>query len=106
MPKRLHGPTQRRPNRPAHTRALRELRTPNIWPRRPRMHRCPTRQLLTRLMCRKKSGWRFRVGFAGAAGAALGLALAVAFLFYGKAANNNHSATAAISPPPQKSIAV
>ena len=54
----------------------------------------------------KKSGWRFRVGFAGAAGAALGLALAVAFLFYGKAANNNHSATAAISPPPQKSIAV
>ena len=54
----------------------------------------------------KKSGWRFRVSFAGAAGAALGLALVIAFLFYGKAANNNHSASAAISPPPQKSIAV
>src|SRR5216684_228541 len=54
----------------------------------------------------KKSGWRFRVGFAGAAGAALGLALVVAFLFYGKAANNNHSTSAAISAPPQKSIAV
>ncbi len=54
----------------------------------------------------KKSGWRFRVGFAGAVGAALGLALVVAFLFYGKAANNNHLASAAISAPPQKSIAV
>ena len=54
----------------------------------------------------KKSGWRFRISFAGAVGAALGLALVAAFLFYGKAANNNHSASAAISPPPQKSIAV
>ena len=54
----------------------------------------------------KKSGWRFRVGFAGAVGAALGLALVVAFLFYGKAANNNHLASAGISAPPQKSIAV
>ena len=54
----------------------------------------------------KKTGRRLRAGFAWAAGVALGLALIVGFLFYGKAANNNHSATAAISPPPQKSIAV
>src|SRR5260370_23096136 len=54
----------------------------------------------------KKSGWRFRVGVARAAGASLGLALAVAFLFYGKAANSNRSAPAAISAPPQKSITV
>src|SRR5260370_23899405 len=54
----------------------------------------------------KKSGWRFRAGFAWAGGAALRLALVIVFLFYGKAANNNHSASAAISPPPHKSMPV
>jgi TolB-like protein len=54
----------------------------------------------------KKSGPRRGVGFTLAAGAALCLALVVAFLFHGKAANNNHSAPPAIAPPPQKSIAV
>ncbi len=43
------------------------------------------------------SGPRLRTGFTWAAGAALCLAFVVAFLFYGKVANNNHS---------QKSIAV
>jgi TolB-like protein len=49
---------------------------------------------------------RLRAGFTRAAGAVLGLALAVAFLFYGKVPNNNPSASPAISPQPQKSIAV
>jgi transcriptional activator of cad operon len=51
-------------------------------------------------------GSRLRSGFAWAAGAALCLALVAAFLFHGKFANNNHSASAAIAPQPQKSIAV
>jgi TolB-like protein/DNA-binding winged helix-turn-helix (wHTH) protein len=51
-------------------------------------------------------GGRLRAGFMWAAGAALCLALVVAFLFYGKVANNNHSASPAIVPQPQKSIAV
>jgi len=54
----------------------------------------------------KKSGPRLRAGSAWAAGAALCLALVVAFLFHGKFANNSHSASPAIAPPPQKSIAV
>jgi TolB-like protein/DNA-binding winged helix-turn-helix (wHTH) protein len=54
----------------------------------------------------KKSGTRLKAGFIWAAGAALCLALVVAFLFYGNVANNNHSASPAISPQPQKSIAV
>jgi transcriptional activator of cad operon len=57
----------------------------------------------------KKSGPRLRAGFTWAAGAALCLALVVAFLFHGKVANNNHSAssaTGAIAPQPPKSIAV
>jgi transcriptional activator of cad operon len=49
---------------------------------------------------------RRRAGFAWAAGAALGLALVVAFLLYGKAANNNHAASTAVAPQPQESIAV
>jgi transcriptional activator of cad operon len=51
-------------------------------------------------------GGRLRAGFLWAAGASLCLALVVAFLFYGKIANNNHSASTAIVPQPQKSIAV
>ena len=54
----------------------------------------------------KKSGPRLRVGFLWAASVALCLALVVAFLFHGKAANNDQSALPAIAPPPQKSIAV
>jgi TolB-like protein/DNA-binding winged helix-turn-helix (wHTH) protein len=46
-----------------------------------------------------------RAGFTRAAGAVLCLALAVAFVFYGKVANNP-SASPAIAAPPQKSIAV
>jgi transcriptional activator of cad operon len=49
---------------------------------------------------------RLRAGFTWAAGAALCLALVGAYLFHGKAANNNHSAPPAIAPLPQKSIAV
>jgi transcriptional activator of cad operon len=41
-----------------------------------------------------------------AAGAALCLALVVAFLLHNNAANNNHSASPAIVPQPQNSIAV
>ena len=52
------------------------------------------------------SGPRLRAGFTWAAGAALCLALVVAFLFHSKVANNNRSASAAIAPQPQKSIAV
>jgi TolB-like protein/DNA-binding winged helix-turn-helix (wHTH) protein len=51
-------------------------------------------------------GPRLRVGLMWAAGAALCLALVVAFLFHNKAANNNHSASPAIVPQPQNSIAV
>ncbi len=54
----------------------------------------------------KKSGLRLRAGFTLAAGGALCLALVVAFLFHSKAANNNPSASPAIAPEPQKSIAV
>jgi TolB-like protein/DNA-binding winged helix-turn-helix (wHTH) protein len=49
---------------------------------------------------------RRRAAFAWAAGAALGLALVVTFLLYGRAANNNHAASTAVAPQPQKSIAV
>ena len=51
-------------------------------------------------------GPRLRAGFTLAAGAALCLALVVAFLFHNKTANNNHSASSAIVPQPQNSIAV
>jgi TolB-like protein/DNA-binding winged helix-turn-helix (wHTH) protein len=51
-------------------------------------------------------GRRLRAGFMWAAGAALCLALVVAFIFYVKVANNNHSISPAIVPQPQKSIAV
>ena len=54
----------------------------------------------------KKSGRRFRAGFRWAAGAGLCIAFVVAFLFYGKVANNNHSASPAIVSQPQNSIAV
>jgi transcriptional activator of cad operon len=47
-----------------------------------------------------------RTIFTWAAGAALGLALVGAFLLHGKFPNGNHSASAAIASPPQKSIAV
>jgi transcriptional activator of cad operon len=49
---------------------------------------------------------RLRASLTWAAGAALCLALAVAFLFRGTAANNNHAASPGIVPQPQKSIAV
>jgi len=52
------------------------------------------------------AGSRPRAGFMWAAGAALCLALLVTLLFYSKVANNNHSASPAITPQPQKSIAV
>jgi len=54
----------------------------------------------------KKSGARLRAGFTWAAGAALCLALVLAFLFHGKVGNNNHSASPAVAPLPQKSVAV
>ena len=54
----------------------------------------------------KKSGLRLRVGFAWAAGAALCLALVVVFLFHGKVGNSNRSASSAVAPLPQKSVAV
>jgi transcriptional activator of cad operon len=54
----------------------------------------------------KKSGLRLRTGLTWAVGAALCLALVVAFLLHGKAANNSLSASTAFAPPPQKSIAV
>jgi transcriptional activator of cad operon len=53
-----------------------------------------------------KSGPRLRAGYLGAAGAALCLALVVALLFYGKVLSNHPSASPAIRPLPQKSIAV
>jgi transcriptional activator of cad operon len=49
---------------------------------------------------------RLMAGPMRAAGAALCLALVVAFLFHGKAADDGHSATATPAPKPQKSIAV
>jgi transcriptional activator of cad operon len=58
------------------------------------------------------SGPRLKAAFWWAAGAALSLALVVvvaflfAFQFRGKAASNHHSASPAIAPQPQKSIAV
>jgi transcriptional activator of cad operon len=59
---------------------------------------------------RVKAGFRraaFRwAGFAWAAGAALCLALVVAFLFLGKVANKNQAVTPAVAPQPDKSIAV
>ncbi len=51
-------------------------------------------------------GPRLGAGFTRAAAAALGIALVVGLLFYGKVANNNRSASAAITSQPQKSIAV
>ncbi|MGB2899198.1 MAG: winged helix-turn-helix domain-containing protein [Candidatus Acidiferrum sp.] len=54
----------------------------------------------------KKSALRLRGGYTVAAGAALCVALVVAFLFHSKVANNNPSASPAIAPQPQKSIAV
>jgi transcriptional activator of cad operon len=58
------------------------------------------------LKVQKKSGLRLRTGLTWAGGAALCLALVVAFLFHGKGTNNNLSASSAIARPPQKSIAV
>jgi transcriptional activator of cad operon len=54
----------------------------------------------------KRSGPRIKAGYMWAAGAALCLALVVAFLFYGKPLSNNRSASAAVDTQPQKSIAV
>jgi len=59
----------------------------------------------------KKSGARLRSGFTWAAGGGLCLAIIVAFLLYGAflfrgKVTNNHSASAAVAPQPQKSIAV
>jgi len=54
----------------------------------------------------KKPSAGIRAIFTWAAGAALGLALVGAFLFHGKFPNGNHSASAAIASPPQKSMAV
>jgi transcriptional activator of cad operon len=54
-----------------------------------------------------ESGPRLRASYIWAAGAALGLALIVAvLLLYGKSANNSSSASPAVNPLPQKSIAV
>jgi transcriptional activator of cad operon len=49
---------------------------------------------------------RLRARFVWAAGAALCLALVVVFLFYGKVTNNNYSASLALIPSREKSIAV
>jgi TolB-like protein/DNA-binding winged helix-turn-helix (wHTH) protein len=51
---------------------------------------------------------RLRAAFTLAVGAALGLALVVTFLFYGKVANSRRSASPSpsVAPSPQKSIAV
>jgi len=54
----------------------------------------------------KKSGPRLRAGFTLAAGGALCIVLVVAFLFHGKVANNNHSASPDMASQPQKSVAV
>jgi len=55
---------------------------------------------------RKKPSAGITAIFTWAAGAALGLALVGAFLLHGKFPNGNHSASAAIAWPPQKSMAV
>jgi TolB-like protein/DNA-binding winged helix-turn-helix (wHTH) protein len=52
-----------------------------------------------------RSSSRLTSGFMLAAGAALGLAL-VFYLLHSKVANNHHSASVAVAPQPQKSIAV
>jgi len=54
----------------------------------------------------KKPSAGIRAILTWAAGAALGLALAGAFLLHGKFPNGNRSASAAIASPPQKSMAV
>jgi len=54
----------------------------------------------------KKSGQRIRASYLWATGAALGLVLVIAFLFYGKFVSNNRSASATNAAPPQNSIAV
>jgi len=54
----------------------------------------------------KKPSAGIRAIFTWAAGAALSLALVGAFLLHGKFPNGNHSASAAIASPPQKSMAV
>jgi transcriptional activator of cad operon len=51
-------------------------------------------------------GGRPRTRFLWTAGAAVGLALVLAFLFYGKLTNNKQAASQAVAPPPEKSIAV
>jgi TolB-like protein/DNA-binding winged helix-turn-helix (wHTH) protein len=51
-------------------------------------------------------GPRLRAVFTLAAGAALCLALAVAFLFHGKVANKNHAASPAVAPEQDRFIAV
>jgi TolB-like protein/DNA-binding winged helix-turn-helix (wHTH) protein len=53
-----------------------------------------------------KSGPRLGAAYMWVAGAALCLGLVVAFLFHGKIANNNHSASLDVAPKPQNSIAV
>ena len=53
-----------------------------------------------------RPGRRLRARFMWAAGAALCLALVVAFLLQGKLTHDNHSASPAITPQPQRSIAV
>jgi len=53
----------------------------------------------------KRSRTYLKAGYMWAAGA-LSLGLVVAFLFYGKLANNDRSGSPAIAPQPQKSIAV
>jgi TolB-like protein/DNA-binding winged helix-turn-helix (wHTH) protein len=55
---------------------------------------------------RATSGPRLRAVFAWAAGAAVSLALVVAFLFHGKVANSNHPASPGSASQTQKSIAV
>jgi transcriptional activator of cad operon len=53
-----------------------------------------------------KSGPRLRASYLWAAGAAVSLALVVALLIYGKFLNNRPPASPAVTPVPQKSIAV
>jgi transcriptional activator of cad operon len=52
------------------------------------------------------SGPRFRTVFTLATGVGFCLALAVALLFHGKIANNNHVNSHVVAPQPEKSIAV
>ncbi len=67
--------------------------------------RLRTANILATTMRRRRSP-RLEADLTWAAGAALCLALVAVFLFHGKVANNNHSASPAIAPQPQKSIAV